>query len=116
METIIFTYEYGWQIGILLLYLPSVITPIILSLTTSIMLKKECMARKTIRSSQIAIIGVSTGIVGWRIGIVLKNLSAEYNVIIILICFTFVAAVFSIGFLNIQKLYYLHKYKKSDLM
>ena len=62
--------------------------------------KKECMARKTIRSSQIAIIGVSTGIVGWRIGIVLKNISAEYNVIIILICFTFVAAVFSIGFLN----------------
>ena len=41
LETIIFTYEYGWQIGIVLLYLPSVITPIILSLTTSIMLKKS---------------------------------------------------------------------------
>ena len=41
LETIIFTYEYGWQIGIALLYLPSVITPIILSLTTSIMLKKS---------------------------------------------------------------------------
>lgn len=113
LETIIFTTEYGWHLSILLLYLPGVLTPIIAGMVTSLIIKKQTIIFKKVRSIQLVIPGILTPLAGWRLGIILRDINDDFTVPIILICFTFVSSVFSVGFLNIQKLYYFKKLVKT---
>lgn len=117
LEAIIYTSEYGMDINMFLLYLPVIIIPIVLCITTSIMLKKKKKSNNKLGTIYAGIIGVISPLAGWRFSIIVNNsLSDNYTVPIILICLTIVNSAFSIGFLNIQKLYYLKKYDNTEML
>ncbi len=111
---ILFIHEYGINYKLSFLYLPSLLVCILLFFLTSAMLRSEKLTFKKRISIKGLGIGVVAPLIGWRLAGLLDNSTTEdVAVPIALTCFTFVNTVISFGFLNFQKLYYLHKIERS---
>ena len=110
---ILFILEYGINYKLSFLYLPSLLFCLFLLILTSAQLRSGKFTVKKNSSIKGSAIGVSVGLVGWRCGRLLFNGSTEdVAAPIALLCFTVVHTLLAVGFLNFQKLYYLHKLER----
>lgn len=115
ISAIIFIHEYGINYKLIFLYLPSLLVCAFLFILTSIMLQNGRFTPKINRSIQGFATGFTVAAMGWRLGSILYNTSSQAATVqIILICFTIVNTILSVGFLNFQKMYYMHKIDAID--
>lgn len=116
VQTQWYTAIYGFNIALLFLYIPVVIIPILLGYRNAKKIKNGFAVSYSISQNiQIGIGGMASGLIGIIIGkVFLQNVSQIMAINIVLICFSSVSALTSIGFLSIQRLYYLINAEKSD--
>ena len=112
MEIIIFTMTYGWCVWLLLLFLPTIVIPLSLGIIIHIRLKKDSYISKKITNSSFALVGAMTGLIGMNFGAIFRNIEQSEAIILTLIIMLLINGIFSIGLVDIQKLYYLFKYEK----
>lgn len=114
LATMFFVYEFGWNFGVVLLYLPAILISITLCIVKAQNLKKGGKS-KTFPWAIFATVPVALGIFGGlrsgkALNEVLKTLSTRSYTIVMISILVIISCFFSIGAYNIQKLYYLRKY------
>lgn len=113
LSAIIYTHTYGINYKLFLLYLPSLLLCLFLFIATSVMLKNGKFTPKHNSTTKVFGGSLSTVVVGWTMGSLLDNATTKDAAApIVLVGFTIINTVLSIGFLNFQKLYYLDKMKR----
>ena len=111
IEVMLFTMLKGFTPWVLLICLPAVFIPVFFGLNTHKALKKENYNPKEVAKSNTKGMGFFYGILGAHIGAIFRNVDQSTAIIIALFCFGIVNGALSIGFLSIQKLHYIKKFK-----
>ena len=113
----LFLSTYGWHIGLLLLYLPSTIVPIVSCVLTSKGLKREKpFSHKPVYYGATVAIGGAVGHSVFWCHLVLKDINYGSSIVLALALCMILCAIFSLGILSVQKLYYYYKLKKYNLL
>lgn len=101
-----------FHISVLLLFLPTIILPLVLGFFAHKSMKKA--PEEKVKREKTGLLGCSTfamGLVGFSFAkTFLKDVSQNAALIILLICFVGVSAIMSLDLLHIQRLYYMKKY------
>lgn len=115
IETQWFTVAYGFNFMLILLYIPVIIIPVILGYRNAKRIKKGAPVSYPVSPSiGVGMGGLASGVIGIIIGkLFLQNVSNNVAINVVLICFSCVSSLLSIGFLSVQRLYYLQKLEKS---
>lgn len=116
-EMLIFTMKYGFNIFLLLLYIPLILIPVLLGFRNSKRLRKSVIFDlKQAAHSRVRITAMITGIIGMNIASFLKDVDQNTVVIILLTGCSLLNGIFSVGFLSIQRLYYLSLCRKRGVI
>lgn len=115
LASLFFVHEFGINFGIFLLYLPAAICSIILCITKSINFKRKKTNQFKFPWAIFSTIPIALGIFGGlrtgkALNEALKTLSTRSYTIVMILILVILSCFFSIGALNIQKMYYLKKY------
>lgn len=115
IETQWFTVGYGFNSILLLLYIPVIIIPVMLGYRNAKRIKKGAPVSYPVSQSiGVGMGGLASGVIGIIIGkLFLQNVSNNVAINVVLICFSCVSSLLSMGFLSVQRLYYLQKLEKS---
>ena len=111
IETQWFTVSYGFNPVLILLYIPVIIIPVMLGRRNSKRIKKGASVSYPVSQNiGVGMGGLASGVIGIIIGkLFLQNVSNNVAINVVLICFSCVSSLLSIGFLSVQRLYYLQK-------
>lgn len=112
LEVMYFSLWRGFRISVLLLFTPIVLIPLIMGFVYHKNMKKPAKSSsKGSAGSKIGKIGGGCGIASYLLAKALfKDVEQSTAIIAVLICITLINSIMSIGLLNIQRLYYMHKY------
>ena len=109
-EVMIYTAWRGFDLGVLLIFVPIVVIPMFIGIRTHKILKSETPYEPK-KSGRIKYrMGFLAGLCGMSFAALFRDIGQDAAYIVILICFTVVNGLLSIGLLFIQKLYYMKKY------
>ena len=115
LELMYFSMWQGVQGTILLLYLPTLVLPVLMGLKTHRVLMKDTeYDPENEVQSKIKLSGFFAGILGMNFAARFRHVEQGVAIIIVLICFAVLNCFMSLGLLSIQKLYYLRKYNISE--
>lgn len=107
----------GWSFGFLVLYIPVVLVPLVSGFFELKNLAKEGALPKVEGPAwSIGLIGGFSGYAGIRLARSLGEMSQKTVGIIMCIGSTIIVSFLSLGLLNIQRLYLLHKYRKNGFL
>ncbi len=111
LELMYFTILKGFTPWVLLINLPVVLIPLFAGIRTHRALKKpDYNPKKTAKSNRKTSF-FFYGILGITFGAIFRNVDQSVAIIIVLSCFSIVNGIMSMGFLSLQKLYYIKKFK-----
>lgn len=109
-----YTMRYGFNGYVLLILLP-LFLPLCIGKINAVKLRNGSYKKNN--ATGVIFVGSfsSVGIIGMFLAkLYLKNISQDFAILFLLFCFSIVTALFSIGLLSIQKLYYLSKIEQSQ--
>ena len=111
LELMYFTMWKGFTPWILLINLPVVFVPLFAGIKTHRAIKKPDYNPKKIAKSNRKTSFFSYGILGMIFARIFRNVEQSVAIIVVLSCFSIVNGFMSMGFLSLQKLYYIKKFK-----
>lgn len=113
LEVMYFTLLYGFNVCLLVLYIPIILIPLLLGIKNKKDIEKDIAYEpKKIIYSRFRMSFFFAGILGMNFARVFRNSEQNVAIVIILICFTLLNSIFSVGLLSVQRLYYLIKLKQ----
>ena len=116
LSIIEFMYLSMWQgINLLigLIFIPTFILPVSAALKTHKALKKPVYNSKTISNNNIRTIGFLSGLLGMNFAAIFRDVDQGIAFIIIMLCFSILNGLMSLGLQSLQKLYYIQKFQLS---
>ena len=117
IEIMYFSLIFQFYVFLLLLIIPIVLIPVLLGVKNHKEVCSEYIYNfKGVNRSRLRISGIIIGILGMNFAALFRNAEQSVIVIIILICFTIVNSILSVGLLSIQRLYYLNKLAQQGIM
>lgn len=117
IEIMYFSLIFQFNVCLLLLIIPIVLIPVLLGVKNHKEVCSEYIYNfKGVNRSRLRISGIIIGILGMNFAALFRNAEQSVIVIIILICFTIVNSILSVGLLSIQRLYYLNKLAQQGIM
>ena len=111
LELMYFTMLNGFTPWVLLINLPVVFIPLFAGIKTHRSLKKPDYNPKETAKINRKTSFFFYGILGMIFGAKFRNVDQNVAIIIVLSCFSIVNGILSMGFLSLQKLYYMKKFK-----
>lgn len=111
-----FTMLYEFSAFLFILYVPIILVPVLLGIKCAREIHKNTTYNpQNIAHSRFLLSGIFTGVAGMNFAAIFRNMEQSTAVVIVLICFTFVNSVLSVGLLSLQRLYFLIKLKHSGI-
>lgn len=113
MQIMFFTYLRGFHPWILLIFLPSIASPILCGIKTHQALKKSVYSppKKNIAAKGAA--AATGGVIGGIIGRRLARHDSEFAIVVFIVLTSVINVFFSAELVYLQKLYYIKKYNIS---
>lgn len=114
VQILFFTMAYGFNIILIVICLPQIITPLVLGFWHANRLKKGTNTVKTTLSTKLGLGFGWTGCLGLCFArLYTENISQHASIIFIILALSFLASIFSFGLLSFQRLYYYLKLSNS---
>jgi hypothetical protein len=111
LELMLFTMLKGFTPWVLLINLPVVLIPLLAGMNIRKALKKPDYNPKETAKSNRKTSFFFYVILGRRFAAIFRNVDQSVAIIVALLCFSIVNGAMSVGFLSLQKLYYMKKFK-----
>ena len=111
LELMCFTIWKGFSWWFLLIYLPIVLIPLFFGIKIHKALKKPDYDPPKATKGNTKTSFFFYGILGMNFAAIFRNVDQSTIVIMILLCGSIINGAMSLGFLSLQKLYYMKKYK-----
>ena len=110
LQTMFYLIVYGVNFKLILIYMPPLITPLVLGLRNAKYLRLGYLVPKK-RTPSFVLSFAWSGIIGICLAkSFFQQLTNETAMVFVMMSFTFLSCVFSIGLLSYQRIYYLKKH------
>lgn len=117
LELMYFSIMFPYSIFLYLIYIPPILIPLLLGINAAKKIKKDTLfPSKKILHSGVRVSLIMSGIIGMNFAAIFRNTSQKTAYIVVLTCCAIITSFLSIGLLSIQRLYYLLKLEKLELL
>lgn len=117
VDVMYYAVVYGFNAVVVIIFIPSVITPVLLGIMMSRRINKDTpFTPKQMTKSTLKAGGIGLGIASMNFAaLAFKGIDQETAIIIVLVLTAFLNVAMSVGLLSIQRLYYLSKLNKEGI-
>lgn len=117
LELMYFSIMSSFSVFLYLIYIPPILIPLLLGINAAKKIKKDTLFNtQKILHSGVRVSLTMSGIIGMNFAAIFRNTSQKTAYIVVLTGCTIITSFLSIGLLSIQRLYYLLKLEKLELL